>query len=221
MSSLLFPLPTILAAIKLQYLSWPQALGLFALLLVPVLAFGWRPLRALGPVRRWVAMGARAVVVALAVLILAGLRVERENRVVEVMLLRDISQSAQQAAKSGETIAGEVNQYAQAAVGPESTKKPVDRLGMASFDGQAYIDLVPSDGGASLLGQTSAVNRNAPGTNPAAAVQLALSSFGEDARHRIVLVWDGNKTEGDLDAAVAAAKAQGVPIDVMPPEVSG
>ena len=31
-----------------------------------------------------------------------------------------------------------------------------------------------------------------------------------------MLVWDGNRTEGDLDAAVAAAKAQNVPIDVMP-----
>ena len=207
---------TPLAVIRLEYLSWWQAAGLFALLMIPVVALGWRPLRALGPARRWVAMGARALVVALAVLILAGLRVERENAVVEVMLLRDISDSARQAAGPGKTIAQEVNQYAQAAVGPESAKRPVDRLGMASFDGSAYIDLVPSDNGASLLGQTSAVNRQSPGTDPAAAIQLALSSFNEDARHRIVLVWDGNKTEGDLDAAVAAAKAQGVPIDVMP-----
>ena len=208
--------PVILAAVRLEYLSPPEALGLFALLLAPVLGFGWRPLKVLGPVRRWVAIGARTLVVALAVLILAGLRVERENGLVETIVLRDISQSAQQAAKTGETIPQEVNQYAQAAVGPGSAKKPDDRLGMISFDGEAYVDLIPNNSTASLLGQTSAVNRQTPGTDPAAAIQLALATFKDDARRRILLIWDGNRTEGDLDAAVAAAKAQHVPIDVMP-----
>ena len=45
---------------------------------------------------------------------------------------------------------------------------------------------------------------------------MALATFNEDARRRILLVWDGNRTEGDLEAAIAAAKAQNVPIDVMP-----
>ena len=209
-------LPVILAAVRLEYLSPLRALGLFALLLLPVLLFGWRPLKALGPVRRWVALGARTLVVALAVLILAGLRVERENALVETIILRDISQSAQQAAKPGETIPQEVSQYAQAAVGPESKKRPDDRLGIISFNGQAYVDSIPNNSTAFLLGQTSAVGREAPGTDPAAAVQLALATFKEDSRKRILLVWDGNRTDGDLDAAVAAAKAQKVPIDVMP-----
>ena len=209
------PSPTLLAAVRLEHLSWLQALGLFALLLLPVLLFGWRPLRALGPTKRAVALVARTLVVALAVLILAGLRVERENEVVEVLVLRDVSDSAQQSVKDG-SVSQAVAQYLQKALGPDSDKKPEDRLGLISFDAQAYMDLVPNKSGATLLGQTAAINRTATGTDPAAAIQLALASLGEDARHRLLLVWDGNRTDGDLDAAVAAAKAQGVPVDVMP-----
>src|SRR5690606_41008200 len=67
-----------LSAIRLEYLEPLEALGLFLLLAVPIVLLGWRPLAALGPVRRWVAIGARLLVVALTVLILAGLRMERE-----------------------------------------------------------------------------------------------------------------------------------------------
>ena len=34
--------------------------------------------------------------------------------------------------------------------------------------------------------------------------------------HRLLLIWDGNQTTGDLETALAAAAAQRVPIDVMP-----
>ena len=37
-----------------------------------------------------------------------------------------------------------------------------------------------------------------------------------DAMHRLLLVWDGNLTTGDLEAALATAAAQHVQIDVMP-----
>src|SRR5690606_7661977 len=94
--------------------------------------------------------------------------------------------------------------------------KPIDRLGVLSFDGDAYVDLIPTDQANALLGQTTAVNRRLTGTDPAAAIQLGLASFNEDARKRLLLIWDGNQTEGDLDAAIAAAKAQNVPIDVLP-----
>ena len=40
--------------------------------------------------------------------------------------------------------------------------------------------------------------------------------MGNDSMHRMLLIWDGNDTAGDLNAALAAASSQHVPIDVMP-----
>lgn len=205
-----------LAAVRLEYLEPLEALGLFLLLSVPIVLLGWNALKALGPVRRWVALGARILVVALVVLILAGLRMERQNSVVEVIVLLDQSESARQAAAAGSTLRQQLNQYLLSALGPDSQRKPEDRLGVISFDGDAYVDLIPSNLNTSLSGQATAVNRESPGTDPAAPIQLSLATFNEDARRRILLIWDGNRTEGDLDAAVALAKAQNVPIDVMP-----
>ena len=54
------------------------------------------------------------------------------------------------------------------------------------------------------------------GTDAAAAIQLALASLHKDAMHRLLLIWDGNATTGDLNNAISAAVAQHVPIDVMP-----
>src|SRR5205814_2084204 len=54
------------------------------------------------------------------------------------------------------------------------------------------------------------------GTDVESAINLALATMSPDAMHRMVLVWDGNATTGNVDAAVAAAAAQHVPIDVIP-----
>ena len=213
------PLPNTLAlGLRLEHLDWPQALGLFALLAVPVIALGVRSLAGLGPTRRWVALGARLTVLAVLVLVLAGLRVERENEVVEVMVLRDLSDSARQAVdeNAGQTLAGRVTQWLQSAVGPGSEKEPDDRVGVISFDAEAYVDQMPNALAQTLASQGTAVDRGTPGTDPAAAVQLAMATGNRDARKRILLIWDGNQTEGDLDQAVELARKAGVPIDVMP-----
>lgn len=207
-----------LAVLRLEYMEWWEALALWAILCVPVVLLGIRSLAALGPVRRWVALGARVIVLGLLVLILAGLRAERENELVEVLVLRDLSESARQAVGTGETLQGQSTQYLQAALGPDSEKRPDDRLGIISFDGEAYVDQMPNTAAQSLLTQTAAVDRQANGTDPAAAIQLGLATFNPDARKRLLLIWDGNQTEGDLEAAVELAKKENIPIDVMPLE---
>src|SRR5438876_851856 len=50
----------------------------------------------------------------------------------------------------------------------------------------------------------------------AGAIQYGLATFSNDAMRRILLITDGNQNAGDLDAALTAAAAQHVPIDVMP-----
>ena len=79
--------------LRLEYLSGWQALLLFAVLCVPIVLLGLRSLAGLGPVRRWVAMGMRILVILMLVLIVGGARWQRENKIVEVIVLRDISES--------------------------------------------------------------------------------------------------------------------------------
>ena len=79
-----------------EYLSWPQMLALFSGLALPIVLLGMRSLNGLGPVRKWVAIGIRLLVLMLAVLILANVRLQRINRNLEVIILRDVSESTAQ-----------------------------------------------------------------------------------------------------------------------------
>ena len=79
--------------ITLEFLSPWTALGIYALCAAPILFLGMRSLAGLGPVRKWVAIGARLAVLMVFVLILGGARFQRQNKDLEVMVVRDISQS--------------------------------------------------------------------------------------------------------------------------------
>src|SRR4051794_25114949 len=79
--------------IRLEYFSGWTALGLYLALSAPVVWLAVRSLAGLGPVRRWVALGARLLVLLVIVLVLGGVRWQRTNKAVEVMVLRDISES--------------------------------------------------------------------------------------------------------------------------------
>src|SRR5437764_1037992 len=54
------------------------------------------------------------------------------------------------------------------------------------------------------------------GTNIAEAIQVGLATLSKDAMHRLLLLSDGNATMGDTEAAINAANAAGVQIDVAP-----
>ena len=199
--------------LNLEYMTWWQAALLYAALAAPVVYLGWRSLAGLGPVRRWVAVAARLLVLLLAVLVVAGARFERQNKAVEVIVLRDVSASTDLVRDyPGQTLRDSVNDYLQKSIETEE-KEPDDKVGVISFDAQANVDAIPNTG---LVLNTQPVRRGQGGSNPAEAVQLALATLDASAMHRLLLVWDGNATAGDLDGAVRAAKAQGVPIDVMP-----
>ena len=60
--------------LRLEYFTWPQAMGLMAALSVPIILLGTRSLNGLGPVRKWVAVAIRLAVILLFILILGGAR---------------------------------------------------------------------------------------------------------------------------------------------------
>ena len=204
---------------QLEYLTWWQAALLFAALAVPVAWLGARSLNGLGPVRKWVAVGVRLLVVLLFVLILGGVRWTRTNSAVEVMVLRDVSESTGQVRNlPDKTLRSSINQYLQQNVDPKNEQKRADdKIGVISFDAQAYVDAIPNTG---LVLDTAAIRQGTGGTNLADAINLGLATLDQGAMHRLLLISDGNATEGDVDAAIRAAAAQKVPIDVMPLDYS-
>src|SRR5689334_10160578 len=199
--------------LTLEYYPWWQAGLAFVVLATPILLLGVRSLVGLGPVRRWVAIGARLLVLLILILILAGARWQRTNKDVEVIALRDISESTNLVHDyPGDTLQRSIEEYLVAA-SDAKRKQTTDRIGLIGFNEEALIDAPPSE---RLALDARALRPPGSGTDIAGAIQMALAAFKKDAMHRILLISDGRPTTGDTDAAVNAAVAQKVPIDVMP-----
>src|SRR5437763_13579218 len=91
-----FTLPTPLAAwpVRLEYLSgWTAAL-VYVAFAVPIGLLGLWSLTGLGPVRKWVVIGVRLSVLLLFVLIISGMRWQRQHKDLEINALVDVSPSA-------------------------------------------------------------------------------------------------------------------------------
>jgi uncharacterized membrane protein len=198
--------------VVLEYLSWWEALALFGLVSAIVLGLGVVALNGLTPVRRWVTLGLRLAVVAVLVLIIGGARWRRTSKDLEVMILRDVSPSVQNSdTYPGPTLQASIEGYITAA---GNRKRPVDdKYGEIRFDQVPLIESLPSS---SPMASGGPIRDNGTGTDIAAAIQLGLATFDKDSMRRLVLISDGNPTAGDTEAAIDAAAAQHVPIDVMP-----
>src|SRR5262245_50122188 len=138
-SSLAFAWP-----LRLEYLTWWQAAMIFVVLSLPIVWLAVRSLAGLGPVRRWVALGARLLVLLVVILTLGGARWQRENKVVEVMVLRDISDSVSNVRNyPGKTLQASIEKYLTDA-SDSKLKQPDDRIGLISFHSSALIDAIPN-----------------------------------------------------------------------------
>ena len=209
-------LPTLAAVqwpIRMEFIpGWVVAL-LFLAGALPIVALGMWSLSGLGPVRKWVAIGMRLCVLLLFLLILGGVRWQRTHKDVEVWVLRDISSSTGHVREfPGKSLQQSMESYLLDLTKGKD-KKPSDRIGLVSFGHRPAVDAMPST---DLKLDARALREPGTGTDPASAIQLALATMGRDAMHRMVLVWDGNSTTGDLESAINAANSAGVPIDVMP-----
>ena len=207
------PFPALTWPLRMEYISGPKVSLLFLVGAAVIVLMGIRSMAGLGPVRKWVAIGVRCAVLLLALLILAGVRWQKEHKDLEVMVLRDISESTNQVKNyPGSNLQTALDNYFND-LAKDPTKKPGDRIGVASFHQDALIDALPST---KLALDARAVREPGSGTDPGAAIQLALASMSNDAMRRLLLVWDGNLTTGSLETALATAAAQHVQIDVMP-----
>lgn len=184
------------------------------LLLIPVLwaltlLIGRRTISGLGGATRITALAVRLLVIALIAGAMAEPNWRRESKDVAVTVLIDASKSVPAA------IERQVDQYVEDARSEARASNPTreDRLGVVTAAKSAYVQVLPSR----LASKVERVTIGAEdGTNLASGLRLAMAVLPEDAANRIVIASDGNETVGSLFQAAEAAKAAGVPIDVLP-----
>src|SRR5690348_9840607 len=117
--------------IQLSYFSWYIALGLFAVGGAFVVLLGTRLLTGLGRVRTWVAIGARLAVLLLLILIIGGVRYQRQHRDLEVIFLSDISSSTRNVADfpgAGKRPIGQALDDYYRALAKDESKRGDDRI---------------------------------------------------------------------------------------------
>jgi len=196
---------------QLEYINMPAALAVFAAAGAFIVTTGVASLTHLPTSRRWAAIITRLILLLLFLLIVGGARWERTNKRLEVIVLRDVGGSMQYVPKPG---GQDLQQTIKQWVTDASARKPSDdSIGVISFDGQSRVDAMPAT---TLNWSVSSINEPVNGTDVAGAINMARALFTRDAMHRLVLAWDGNSTDGDLDAALSASAASHVPIDVVP-----
>jgi uncharacterized membrane protein/Mg-chelatase subunit ChlD len=181
---------------------------LLLLLLLPVLwAYSFPRLAVLGPVRRWVALVLRTLVVLLFVAAIAGVQTVRISDKVTVIYLVDQSLSIPEAERDA------MVKYVNASV--ERHRQGRDRAGVIVFGRDAAIEIPPFDDKIEIPGRIES-EFNAEHTNLAAAMKLAQGSFPEDAAKRVFVISDGNQTLGNVMEQADELRAAGIGIDVLP-----
>ena len=123
--------------LRLDDFSPLSALGLFLALGGITVFLGIRSLAGLGPVRKWVAIGVRLGVILLLILILGDIKLVRKNTDVELMVVRDISQSTGLVTDfPGKFLQSSLDDYLLAATGKANSpsRRDGDRVGEISFN---------------------------------------------------------------------------------------
>ena len=193
-------------AIALPF-QFEQPMWLALCLLVPVLVVAsLRSLAGLDPARRVLALIVRSILVVLIACCLARVQRVQRNDDLTVIFLMDRSHSVQ----AKQTFQEEFIRKATADMPPR------DRVGLIDFARDAYLEQLPMRGGYFVPPGRLPVMPNTNRTNVASAVRLAMALFPHDAAKRIVLMSDGNDNMGDLMTEARRAKADGIPIDVVP-----
>ena len=161
----------------------------------------------LGPVRWWASHLLRALVLILLVAALAGLQwLDRHDRMAVIYAL---DRSLSIPARFEEQLLRFIQENSQ-----QRKQESGDQVGLLVFGGTASLEL-PSEPKPMVLERIfSIVDRDS--SDIAGALRLASAAFPEHVQKRVVLISDGNQTQGDALAEALEAKAAGVSVDVLP-----
>ena len=184
-----------------------QPVWLWLGLLIPVMVVAsLRSLAGLDPLRRVLSLAARSVVIILIVICLAGIQSVKRNDDLTVLFLMDRSDSVQ-------TLQTYQEEWIRESA---ENKPPHDRVGLIDFSRYAFVQQLPDKAGYHLPAGRLPMMPDKDRTDAASAVSLAMAMFPHDTAKRMVLITDGNDNLGDLITEARRAKADGIPIDVVP-----
>ena len=179
----------------------------YLLLFLPALAgliYSFRYVHGMAKARKKLAFTIRFLLVALIICALAGPQAYRQNRGLGVIFLLDRSDSINDASKKQ---AEKFVDQAMRSMGAD------DQAGVITFGKDAVVDAAP--GGGRPLGQVLSVV-DSTSTDIAGAIRLASASLPEGKARRIVVLSDGNETEGDAYEAAEVAATDHIQLDYVP-----
>jgi len=201
-----------------------QPWWLLLLLVLPVLVWiSFRSLAGLGPLRRWVVLGLRCLLVTLVVLALAEMRLQHESDSVTVLFVVDRSLSVPEEWEIDSKAPGgrvdqrwdRIKKFINESVEKRGPDHKNDKAGVIVFGRQPRLELPPAMVPTLNFNEVaSPVDGNY--TDIAAAIKLALASFPEGSAKRLVLISDGNENLGDALEQARLAKLNHAQIDVVP-----
>jgi secreted protein with Ig-like and vWFA domain/uncharacterized membrane protein len=193
------------------------------LLFVPaVYLISRKSLSGLGPVRRWVAIIARMLVVACLALALAEPRVRRPSENMTVLFVVD--RSASVPAEYDDTVRtefrvdlrwGRIRSLIENAVVSRYGVNRDDQFGVILFGKRPKLGYPPAPVVKVDVEERAAGALDPNYTDVAAALKLAMASFPEGTGKRIVLVSDGNENLGAAEEQAELARKNGIPIDTI------
>ena len=184
-----------------------QPKWLWLALLAPLLVVASiRSLAGLDAARRALSLVVRSTLVVLIACCLADVQCVKRSRDLTVIFLLDRSHSVESLQDQEEQFVHKVAERIP----------PNDRLGLIDFAREAYLEQQPMIGGYFIPPGRLPPMPDAERTNVAAALRLAMAMFPHDTAKRMVLLSDGNDNMGDVLTEARRAKADRIPIDIVP-----
>jgi uncharacterized membrane protein len=180
----------------------PMYLGLLPIALLGVWWMGRRML-GMSRARKRLVLALRFIVITLLILALAAPQAVQSNRGVCVIFALDLSDSISDRGRQA------ANEYLKEAIRHLGEH---DVAGLVVFGRDALVDFMPAE----LRELPTIYSKPEPdGTNIAAALRLASAMFPDGKNKRIVLLSDGNETEGSAQDAALVAATENIEIDVV------
>ncbi len=182
-----------------------------ALIVVALWFFSRRSLAGLGPIRRRLTMGTRAVLIIVLVLALAGMHRVLRNDHLSVLYVLDVSKS----------VPLEIRRQAEEFIIDSSKDlRKDDRAAVLTFDGRTNIEQLPTLPDLNQQGihvdPPFAEGQRPDQSNLAQALRMAAACARSDTNNRVVLISDGNQNVGDALEEAKNADANNITVDVLP-----
>ena len=167
----------------------------------------WMHVAGFSGLAKWRALAAlltRLVIACAFIMLLAEPRAVRRSDVLSVVYALDVSDSM------GEKVSDQALSWVMQTV---AQKPPKDEAGLVVFGRDAAVELPPR---ATFPFEAMNSRVAKDGTNVAKSLSLAAAMLPEQNQGRVVLITDGNETEGSVNAQLDELKARGIAVDVLP-----